>query len=102
MSVVVVATIVPLPEHRGEVIATITETVGKVHGEDGCELYALHQADDRLMMVEKWASAEALRAHSRGAALAAQAPRLAGKLAGPAEVIVLQAVPAGDQVKGQL
>lgn len=102
MSVVVVATIIPLPEHRDEVIATITETVAKVHKEDGCELYALHQADDRLMMVEKWASSEALRAHSKGAALAAQAPRLAGKLAGPAEVIVLQAVPAGDPPKGKL
>ena len=102
MSVVVVATIVPLPEHRGEVIATITETVAKVHEEDGCELYALHQADNRLMMVEKWASLDALRAHSKGAARAAQNPRLAGKLAGPAEVIVLQAVPAGDPGKGRL
>ncbi|MFI5083650.1 MAG: putative quinol monooxygenase [Streptosporangiales bacterium] len=102
MSVVVVATIVPRPEHRDEVIATISETVAKVHEEDGCELYALHQADDRLVMVEKWTSADALRAHSRGAALAAQAPILAGKLTGPAEIIVLQAVPAGDPAKGQL
>jgi quinol monooxygenase YgiN len=102
LSVVVVATIVPLPEHRDEVIATITETVAKVHEEDGCELYALNQGDDRLVMVEKWASADALRAHSKGPALAAQAPRLAGKLAGPAEVIVLQAVPAGNPAKGQL
>jgi quinol monooxygenase YgiN len=102
VSVVVVATIIPLPEHRDEVIATITETVGKVHEEDGCELYALHQADDRLMMVEKWVSLDALRTHSKGAALAAQGPRLAGKLAGPAEVVVLQAVPAGDPAKGQL
>ena len=60
MSVVVVATIIPLPEHRDEVIAAIAETVAKVREEDGCELYALHQADDRLMMVEKWASPEAL------------------------------------------
>jgi len=37
-----------------------------------------------------------------GAALAAQAPILAGKLAGPAEIVVLQAVPAGDPAKGQL
>jgi len=102
LSVVVVATIVPRPEHRDEVIATITETVARVHEEDGCELYALHQADDRLVMVEKWASADALRAHSQGAALATQGPRLAGKLTGPAEVIVLQAVPAGDPAKGQL
>jgi hypothetical protein len=43
-----------------------------------------------------------LRAHSQRAALAAQAPRLEGKLTGPAEVIVLHAVPAGDPAKGQL
>jgi hypothetical protein len=33
LSVVVVAIIVPLPEHRDEVIATITETVATVHEE---------------------------------------------------------------------
>jgi len=102
VSVVVVATIVPLPEHRDEVIAALTETVARVHEEEGCELYALHQADDRLMMVEKWASPDALRTHSRGAALAALNPRIAGKIAAPAEVIVLRAVPAGDPGKGQL
>jgi hypothetical protein len=46
--------------------------------------------------------ADAVRAHSRGAALAAQGPTLEGKLARPAEVIVLHAVPAGDPAKGQL
>ena len=102
MSVVVVATIKPLPEHRDEVIAVFTETIARVHAEDGCELYALQQADDRLIMVEKWASQAALDAHSRGAALAGLNPRLAGKVAGPAEVIVLHPVPAGDPAKGQL
>jgi quinol monooxygenase YgiN len=102
VSVVVVATIIPLPEHRDEVIAVLTATIPKVHAEDGCELYALHQAGDRLMMIEKWASPEALNAHRRGAALAAMNPQLAGKVAGPAEVIVLQALPAGDPPKGQL
>ena len=102
MSVVVVATIKPLPEHRDEVIAAFSETTAQVHAEDGCELYALQQADDRLIMVEKWASREALAAHSRGAALAALNPRLAGKVAGPSEVIVLEPVPAGDPAKGQL
>ena len=38
MSVVVVATIKPLPEHRDEVIAAFTETIAQVHAEDGCEL----------------------------------------------------------------
>ncbi len=74
MSVVVVATIRPLPEHRDEVIAAFTATIPQVHAEDGCELYTLHQAKDRLIMVEKWASAEALSTHSQGAALAALNP----------------------------
>ncbi len=102
MSVVVVATIIPRPEHRAEVIAAYTETIPRVHAEDGCELYALHRGEDRLTMIEKWASREALRAHSQGAALAAMRAQLAGKLAGSAEVIVLEAVPAGDPGKGQL
>ena len=65
-------------------------------------LYALHEAPDRLIMVEKWASAEALRTHSKGPALAALNPQLAGKVAGPPEVIVTHAVSAGDPAKGQL
>jgi len=102
MSVVVVATIVPAAEHRDEVIAAIKETIGQVHDEDGCELYALNEAPDRLIMIEKWASAEALAVHGRGANLAALNPKLAGKVAGPPEVIVLRQVPAGDPGKGQL
>jgi quinol monooxygenase YgiN len=102
VSVVVVATIIPLPEYRDEVITAFTATIPRVHAEDGCELYALHQAQDRLVMIEKWASQEALGTHSHGAALAALNPRLAGKVAGAPEVIVLHAVPAGDAAKGQL
>ncbi len=59
-------------------------------------------AEDRLVMIEKWASSEALATHSRGAARAAMNPQLKGKVTGPAEVIVLQAVPAGDPPKGEL
>jgi quinol monooxygenase YgiN len=102
MSVVVVATILPKPEHRDEVIAAFRDTIAQVHGENGCELYALHLAPDRLIMVEKWASPEAFRTHGKSAALAALNPKLAGKVAGPPEVIVTQPVAAGDPAKGQL
>jgi quinol monooxygenase YgiN len=102
MSVVVVATIVPLPEHRDAVIAAFKEAIERVHDEDGCELYSLNEAPDRLIMIEKWASAEALANHSRGVNLAALNPKLAGKVAAAPEVIVLQQVPAGDPVKGAL
>ena len=102
MSVVVVATIVPLAEHRDEVIAAFKETIEQVHSEDGCELYALHEAPDRLIMIEKWASAEALGVHSKAVALTALNPQLAGKVAGRPEVVVLQQVLAGDPGKGQV
>ncbi len=100
MSVVVVATIRPLPEHRAAVIEAIKETVAQVHGEDGCELYSLNVTPDRLIMVEKWASQEALDAHAKGPNLAALGPKLAGKVSGAPDVIVLQPVPAGDPAKG--
>lgn len=102
MSLVLVATIVPKPEHRDEVIAAITTAVASVHGEDGCELYALHQAADRLVIIEKWASPEALSAHRTAPALRALGPALAGKVEGPPATVVLEAVPAGDPGKGQV
>jgi len=102
MSVVVVATIVPLPEHHAEVVAAIKETIELVHREDGCELYSLNAAPDRLIMIEKWASPEALTAHRKGTSLAGLGPRLAGKVTGAPEVIVLDPVPAGDPAKGTL
>jgi quinol monooxygenase YgiN len=100
MSVVVVATILPVPEHRAAVIDMLRETVGQVHAEDGCELYSLNEAPDRLIMIEKWASRQALDVHAAGPALAALGPKLAGKVSAAPEVIVLQAVPAGDPAKG--
>jgi quinol monooxygenase YgiN len=100
MSVVVVATILPVPEHRAAVIEAMKETVEQVHAEDGCELYSLNEAPDRLIMVEKWASQQALDAHSSGPNLAALGPKLAGKVTAAPEVIVLQPVPAGDPARG--
>jgi quinol monooxygenase YgiN len=100
MSVVVVATILPLPEHRAAVIDAIKETVEQVHAEDGCELYSLNEAPDRLIMVEKWASRQALDAHAKGPNLAALGSRLADKVAAAPEVITLDPVPAGDPAKG--
>ena len=55
MSVVVVATIRPQSGCRDQVIAALENAVTRVHAEDGgCELYALHENDDLLVMIEKW------------------------------------------------
>ncbi|HEV8223538.1 MAG TPA: putative quinol monooxygenase [Streptosporangiaceae bacterium] len=102
MSIVVVATISPKPDHTDAVAAAFAEIIPQVHAEDGCELYALHRAGDQLIMIERWASEEALAMHSRGAALAALNPALRGKLTGPAQIVVSHPLPAGDPAKGQL
>jgi quinol monooxygenase YgiN len=102
MPVVIVATIVPIAEHREAVIAALQAAVGHVHDEPGCELYALHEAADRLVLIEKWESPEALAAHREGAALAALGGALRGKVTGAPDVVLLQAVPGGEAAKGQL
>jgi quinol monooxygenase YgiN len=102
MSVVVVATVQPVPEHRASVIAAFEDTIARVHGEDGCELYALHEGRDRLVMIEKWASKEALAAHGKSPALAELTSRLEGKITGGLDVQILQPHPAGKPELGVL
>jgi quinol monooxygenase YgiN len=102
-AVVVVATIRPLPEHRAEVIAAMEKVIADVHArDDGCILYALHEGDDRLVMVEKWASAEALGEHGRGPALAELNQALDGRLEAGLDVQVLRPHPAGTPEQGTL
>src|ERR1700678_3378310 len=103
MSVVVVATIYPVPEHRSDVIAAFVDAINQVHTHDhGCEVYALHESDDRLVMIEKWASAEALEVHGTGDALTELTQRINGKIIGRLDVQVLQPHPAGTPQQGSL
>jgi quinol monooxygenase YgiN len=101
VSITVIATIVPLAEHRDAVREAFLEIIPLVHQEDGCELYSLHEADDRFVMVEQWSDREALGVHMAAPALQALGPRLDGRLTGPADVVVLDPRPAGTD-KGRL
>ena len=100
MSVVVVATITPLPGQVDAVREAILAAVPAVHAEPGCELYALHEGDGEFVMVERWADTDALREHGKAEALTTLGGQLAGKVAAPPEVKRLAAVPAGDADKG--
>jgi quinol monooxygenase YgiN len=100
MSIVLVATIRPVPEHRASVIKALEDTIARVHGEDGCELYALHEGPDRLVLIEKWASKETLAAHGHSPALTDLTGRLEGKTEGAPDVQVLQPHPAGKPELG--
>ena len=102
MSVIVIATAFPAPEHRDEVIAAFEAAIVRVHDEPGVELYALHEGRDRLVMIEKYASQEAVDTHRAGAGLARLRADLDGKLASPMDVQVLAPHPGGDPAKGAL
>jgi quinol monooxygenase YgiN len=100
MSIVVVATITPQPDAVDAVREALQAAVPAVHEEPGCELYALHEADGVFVMVEKWADADAMKAHGKAEPLATLGAALAGKLAAAPDVRRLTAIPAGDAGKG--
>jgi quinol monooxygenase YgiN len=102
MSVIVIVAAVPIPEHRAEVIAAFEAAIVRVHDEPGVELYALHEAPDRLVMIEKYESPQARAEHAKGAALADLLTALDGKLINGLDVQVLTPHPAGDPRKSAL
>ena len=102
-AVIVVATAFPIQEHRAEVVAAFEAAMAKVHSEEpGCELYALHEGNDRLVMIEKYASQDAVDQHIKGAGLAGLRAALEGKLSAPLDVQFLAPHPAGSEDKGAL
>jgi quinol monooxygenase YgiN len=100
MSVIVIATAFPIPDHRDEVIAAFEAAIKRVHNESGVELYALNEGVDRVVIIEKYVSDQARVAHNQGAALADLAAALHGKLSRELDVQVLQPHPVGDAGKG--
>ncbi len=104
MAPVVIATLIPVPEHRDEVIAALETAIAKTHeAEDGVLLYALHEGrDGRLVMIEKYADDAAFAGHGKSPALAELGAALKGKLSAPMDVQVLTPHPAGSADKGEL
>lgn len=102
MSVVLVATAFPVPQQRAEVISAFEAAIARVHEEPGAQLYALHEGPDRLVLIEKYDSQEALSEHRKSPALANLRAALEGKLSSPLDVQVLTPRPCGDPQKGAL
>ena len=100
MPVIVVATITPKAGKLEEVEAVFAAAIPKVHEEPGCELYALHRSQEALVMIERWADADALKAHGRGATMAEIGAGLTDLTEGRAEITLLEPAPYGDPAKG--
>jgi quinol monooxygenase YgiN len=101
--VVVTAVFTPVEGKHDEAVAALSRGIAEVHEEEGCEVYAIHDAPDgTIVMLEKWSSVEALDAHGAGEAVARMGASLAGLITGPAVVTRLVPIPAGSELQGAL
>lgn len=93
----VIATIDVQPGRGDEVVAVITDYLDVVRAEEGCiryDLFRVKRDPDTLVMVERWASKDALRAHGTASHFVEMSGRLADLVAGAPKVRVLE--PAGQ------
>ena len=102
MPVVVVATMPANPEPAAAVRAACPAAIEEVHGEPGCQLYTLHEANGTFVFVEQWADEDALKTHSTAPAIAKLFGAIGEHLDGNPDIKMLAPVVAGDPAKGQL
>ena len=72
----VLAILTAKPSRRDDLVAAFNDIIEEVHSEDGCMRYELATdapasgdrfGDDTVVVVEQWASMEALKAHGASA-----------------------------------
>ncbi len=103
MSVIVTAIFHPVEGRKAELSEALVATIPAVHQEKGCQLYAIHDAEDgTITMIEKWSTADDLAAHSAGAATRALGAAVAPFISAPVTVTTMRSIPAGTPEQGAL
>jgi quinol monooxygenase YgiN len=103
MTVVVTAVFHPVPGQKEQLVAALRATIPGVHDEAGCELYAIHDAEDgTITMIEKWTTRADLDAHSTGDPGAVLTEAVAEFIAMPTTVTFMTPIPAGTADQGEL
>ena len=102
MPVTVVATMTAKSESVDAVRDACVTAIEAVHGEPGCDLYSLHEADGTFVFVEQWADEDALKTHGSAPAVGALFGTIGELLEGAPDIKMLTPVVAGDPAKGQL
>lgn len=103
MTVVVTAVFYPLPGRKQELADAMQRGITAVHGEQGCELYAIHDAEDgTITMIEKWTTVEDLDAHGSGSVVEILRADVKDLVAKPATVTRMTPIPAGTEAQGLL
>jgi quinol monooxygenase YgiN len=101
--IVVTAEFMPREGCLEELRQALSAAIPAVHEEAGCRLYAIHDAPDgRIVMIEKWDSAELLDAHAAGEPVARLEASVADLIAEPIKVVRLSPIPAGTPAQGTL
>ena len=99
--VVVVAKLFPHEGQLQSLLDVLGSLVPRVHAEEpGCLVYAPHlvhgEDDGPVVMIEKFASMDALEAHGATAAMIEHQPQLAAVLDRPVDVTLLDPLAVGD------
>jgi quinol monooxygenase YgiN len=103
MTVVVTAVFTPATGSRDRLVDALQQAIPAVHEEQGCLLYAIHDAaDGSIVMIEKWASDSDLAAHAEGPAVARLNNLVDGLTAKPVVVTTMAPLPAGTHDQGAL
>ena len=103
MSIVVVARLFPKPGHTADLIAALEAASPAIHAEQGCELYAGHEAPDgTIFMIEKWATQADLDAHLAGEPVSIYRDARAEFEAKRPELEILRPLANGDSERGTL
>ncbi len=103
MKVIVTAVFHPVSGRSAELATAMRAGIEAVHAEPGCELYAIHDAEDgTITMIEKWSSRADLDAHSKGPGTATLLASIEGLIAAPPVVTLMTPIPMGDSERGAL
>jgi quinol monooxygenase YgiN len=103
MPIAVTAVFHPAERRTAELIDALRRSIPAVHDEEGCRLYAIHDAaDGTITMIEKWDTAEALAAHAAGPAVEALDAAVSDLIARPTTVTTMTPLPAGTPEQGEL
>jgi quinol monooxygenase YgiN len=101
--VVVTAVFTPAPGQRDELVRRLAPAIREVHDEEGCELYAIHDAPDgTILMIEKWTSEALLDAHAQAEPVERLGAAIADVIASPVVVTRLRPIAAGTTEQGAL
>ena len=103
MAIVVTAVFHPADGRTTELINALRRSIPAVHNEQGCRLYAIHDAEDgTITMIEKWDTREALAAHAAGPAVKALDAAISHLIAQPTTVTTMTPLLAGTTEQGEL